>query len=81
MTEKQLLELTSQLAALSTALAGGLALVLWRQGMMPDDATEAFGKRLRDAARALEDAGFDGPASELWTVANLLERQPPKGRG
>lgn len=68
------------LAAQAASLSGSLALLLWRQGLMPDDAAGEFAAKLRQMAERFEAAGADNPASQLWTAANLLERRPPKDR-
>lgn len=81
MKNSEMLELTVQTASSAAAISTGLALVLWRRGLMPDDTAAAFSKRMRELAEQMEKCGLDGPASELWTAANLLEKPAPKGRG
>jgi hypothetical protein len=63
-----------------STLAGGLVLLLWRQGLLPDDATADFEKRLRHLAREFEALGVESAASQMWTAANLLGRRPPTDR-
>lgn len=62
-------------------LAGGLALLLWRQGLLPDDASSDFEKKLRQMARDLESVGAESAAAQMWTAANLLGKRPPTDRG
>lgn len=81
MTQEELLDLTTEVAGTAVALSAGILLLLWRQGLIPDDGAGPFAKRVRDLATRMEGAGLDGPASELWTAANLIERPSPKGRG
>ena len=62
------------------SLAGGLVLLLWRQGLLPDDATADFETKLRQMARDFEALGVESGATQMWTAANLLGKRPPTDR-
>jgi hypothetical protein len=62
-------------------LAGGLVLLLWRQGLLPDDASADFEKKLRQMARDFEGIDMENAASQMWAAANLLGKRPPRDRG
>lgn len=72
-------EVALKLAAGAASLSGGLALLLWRQGLIPEGSADEFATKLQQIAQDFEDAGADGPASQLWTAANLLRRSSPRG--
>ncbi len=62
------------------SLAGGLVLLLWRQGLLPDDACADFERKLRQMARDFEAVGAENSAAQMWTAANLLGKRPPTDR-
>ena len=74
------LERATALAAQAASLSGALTLLLWRQGLLPNDVADEFAEKLRDMARQFESGDADGPAAQLWTAANLLGRRPPADR-
>lgn len=65
---------------LLTKLTAGLTLRMWKEGMLKPEEASGYVEILQELAKLYED-GDELHAAELWTVANLIQSQSPKGRG